>query len=326
MPWLGLKKLAFIPLSRTNASPPDVIPDDWAEKILQKVYSAKDPTTGADISVRTYIRTVSSGLADLEVEVQPPQTIDGQDIKPDALEATQGNQLRAQGFDGAAIVMLGGPFGGSTKDYWSRFVMRDDLANWVGELVHQTALCDLPDLFDNTSEYPGEGMGNFDQEASQPYSATHFCAWTKRAIQWIDPSTVALHHGGSVEYTLHSISLMQPPPDGSIAALQIGKQAPYLMVEARLRADQFDINISSEGVIVYEVQTADPLGRVPPHVPPPLNLLTKTALTEGQAFTTADSIVVQVTGSVPGGFSIYVYPAPQYTQGPDLSYVVPILL
>jgi hypothetical protein len=188
MAWLGRKKLAFIPLSRTNAHPPDVIPANWAEQITQRVFFDKDPNTGTDRSVRAYIHTVSSGLADLDVSVQPPQTIAGQDIAPNALEATMGAQLRANGFDGAAIVMLGGPDGGETIGYWSRFCMSDDLGHWVGELVHQTGLCNLPDLFDFTDEYPDENMLGFDQEAG--YLATHFSAWTKRAIGWIDPSTV----------------------------------------------------------------------------------------------------------------------------------------
>ena len=112
MAWLGRKKLAFIPLSRTNAQPPDVIPKNWAEQITQRVFFDKDPSTGTDRSLRAYIHTVSSGLADLDVSVQPPQTIAGQDIKPDALKATMGAQLRANGFVGAAIVKLGGPGGG----------------------------------------------------------------------------------------------------------------------------------------------------------------------------------------------------------------------
>jgi hypothetical protein len=211
--------------------------------------------------------------------------------------------LRANGFDGAAVVMLGGPGGGSTKGYWSRFCMSDNLGNWVGELVHQTNLCNLPDLFDFTDKYPNENMGAFDQEAG--YEATHFCAWTKRAIGWLDPSTVPLHIGRVADYTLHAISLIQPPPAGRIAAVQIGHQVPYLMVEARLRADQFDINIPSEGVIVYQVRTSDPLGNAQ-NAMPPLNLLTKTALAVGQSFTT-DGVTVQVGNSVPGGgFSVQV--------------------
>ena len=85
-----------------------------------------------------------------------------------------GAQLRSEGFDGAAIVMLGGADFGSTSGYWSRFVMADDLGHWVGELVHQTGLCNLPDLFDFTNEYPAENMLGFDQEAG--YLATHFWA------------------------------------------------------------------------------------------------------------------------------------------------------
>ena len=47
------------------------------------------------------------------------------------------------------------------------------------------------------------------------------------------------------------------------------------MVEARLQADQFDINIPNEGVIVYRVQTTDPLGNTQNEIAP-LALLTKT--------------------------------------------------
>ena len=97
-----------------------------------------------------------------------------------------GNQLRSEGFDGAAIVMLGGPGGGSTSQLsnfaWSRFCMSDNLGAWVGEILHQTNLCDLPDLFDW-----GGNMGPFDQEAG--YLATHLSGWTKRAVGWLDPST-----------------------------------------------------------------------------------------------------------------------------------------
>jgi hypothetical protein len=106
--------------------------------------------------------------------------------------------------------------------------MSDNLGNWLGEILHQTNLYDLPDLFDWAGQYPsGENMGPFDQEAG--YLATHLSAWTKRAVGWLDPSTVALHLGQVAEYTLHSISLIQPPPTGRIAAVQIGPQVPYLI-------------------------------------------------------------------------------------------------
>jgi hypothetical protein len=323
MAWLGRKKLAFIPLSRTNSQPPDVIPTDWAEQIMRRVFFDKDPSSGIDRSLRAYIHTVSSGLADLDLVVQEPETIAGQDIAPDALEATMGDQLRAEGFDGAAIVMLGGPGGGQTTGYWSRFCMSDNLGNWVGELAHQTGLCNIPDLFDFTDVYPDQNMHGFDEEAG--YLATHFSGWTKRAIGWLNPSTIPLHTGQVGIYTLHSISLIQPPPAGRIAALQIGQQVPYLMVEARLKADQFDVNIPSEGVIVYQVQTTDPLGNAQDDIPP-LNLLTKTALTVGQSFAAGNGVTVQVNGSVPGGFSIGVFPTPYSNPLSDMSYLVPLLL
>ncbi|MBV8565617.1 MAG: hypothetical protein JO273_09200 [Methylobacteriaceae bacterium] len=182
--------------------------------------------------------------------------------------------------------------------------MSDDLGAWVGEILHQTNLCDLPDLFDFAGSYPSDAnMGPFDQEAG--YEATHLSGWTKRAVEWLDPSTVALHPGGVADYTLHSVSLIQPPPTGRIAAVQIGAEAPYLMVEARLQADQFDVNIPNEGVIVYRVQTSDPLGNAQNDTAP-LALLTKTALTAGQSFTT-DGATIAVGGAVlGGGFSIQV--------------------
>jgi hypothetical protein len=361
MAWLGRKKLAFIPLSRTNIQPPDIIPTDWTDQIMRRVFfdppitgtskpgtsktgTSKTgtskagtskagtsivgtpiitgtpitgtPIPGTDRSLRTYFHTVSSGLADLDVVVLSPQTIPNDPVNgiaPDALEATQGDQLRSQGFVGAAIVMLGGPGGGSTAQLanfaWSRFCMSDDLGNWAGEILHQTNLCDLPDLFDFAGDYPsGDNMGPFDQEAG--YLATHPSAWTKRAVGWLDPSTVALPPARVFEFTLHSISLIQPPPTGRVAAVQIGGQVPYLMVEARQRADQFDINIPNEGVIVYRVQTSDPLGNAQNDTAP-LALLTKTALTVGQSFTTG-GVTVQVVSSVPGGFSIQVVsPSPE---------------
>ena len=195
--------------------------------------------------------------------------------------------------------------------------MSDDLGSWVGEIAHQPALCNLPDLFDNTDDYPDQSMGGFEQEAG--YLGTHFSGWTKRAIQWLDPSTIPLHIGREASYILHAISLPQPPPAGRVAAVQVGQQAPYLMIEARLRADQFDLNIPSEGVIVYQVQTSDPLGNAQNGLPP-LNLLTKTALTVGQSFMAANGVIVQITGSVAGGFAITVNdPVNTLTYVPDVT-------
>ena len=37
MTWLGLKTLAYVPLTRSNI-PSDVPPPDWADQIMQRVY------------------------------------------------------------------------------------------------------------------------------------------------------------------------------------------------------------------------------------------------------------------------------------------------
>ena len=49
--------------------------------------------------------------------------VDQQDVPPDILEGALGAQLRADGFDAAAIVMLGGVGAATNNGFWSRFVM-----------------------------------------------------------------------------------------------------------------------------------------------------------------------------------------------------------
>jgi hypothetical protein len=48
MTWIGRKKLAFVPLHRPNAHPPDnPVPQDWPNEILRRVLFDPD-STGAD--------------------------------------------------------------------------------------------------------------------------------------------------------------------------------------------------------------------------------------------------------------------------------------
>ena len=109
--WIGRKKIAFIPVFRPNAQPPDIIPADWANQILQRVLFNPDPTIQADRSLRAYIRAASSGLADLDVVVMPMASIEvpNADVRLEILDQQlDGPGLQAQGFDAAAAVMLGG--------------------------------------------------------------------------------------------------------------------------------------------------------------------------------------------------------------------------
>src|SRR2546426_3103380 len=240
MTWIGRKKLALVPLYRPNAHPPDQIPADWKNQILRRVLFDPDATTKADRSLRAYIHAASSGRADLDAVVMPMATVDAQDVPANVLEGQLGSELRDQGFDAAAIVMLGGA--GTSAGFWVRFVMVEGVGVWAMEFMHSlTGFADL---------YPFNGnMGAFDEMACA--CGTHPSAYTKAAIGWLDASAIARHTGREAGYDLHSVGLVQPPPSGRSAAVRIGLQVPYLLVEARQRVDQFDGNVPGEGVIVY---------------------------------------------------------------------------
>ena len=67
MTWNGLRKIAFVPVHRSNAHPPDQpVPPDWAAEILARVLYDPNAALGTDRSLRTYIHTASSGRADLD--------------------------------------------------------------------------------------------------------------------------------------------------------------------------------------------------------------------------------------------------------------------
>src|SRR5262249_27026169 len=293
MAWLGPKRIAFIPLYRTN--PPDAIPTDWEEQIWRRILF--DVGTHVDMSLRTYIHTVSSGRADVDAFVLSRERADQEVVPVDYLEAKLGAQLRAEGFDAAAIVMLGGQGAGTAEQggFWARFVMDEFVGVWAMELMH--VLTGFADL------YPFDGnLDAFDEMACS--CATHPTAYTKTKIQWLDDSAVAVQNRREGDYNLHAVGLIQPPPPGRFAAVRIGADVPYLMIEARQRVDQFDIDIPSEGVIVYRVQTGDPLGNAE-NATAPVELLTPTAIKEGESFSSSD-LELAVKNSIAGGFSVHI--------------------
>lgn len=115
--WVGRKRVAFVPLFRTNAVPPDQIPPDWETAILRRVvHDPRPEANGADRSLRAWLRAASSGLADIDPVVLPMQTIDKQVVEATELEGTLGSSLRGQGMDAAVLVMLGGSAPGPTTD------------------------------------------------------------------------------------------------------------------------------------------------------------------------------------------------------------------
>ena len=308
MAWIGRKKIAFVPVYRPNARPPDVIPADWNSDILRRVLYDPDKTTGADKSLRTYIHAVSYGRADLDAVVMPMETVDQQDVPPNILEGKLGSQLRDQGCSAAAIVMLGGTGAGTgeASGFWARFVMAEGVGVWAMELTHVlTGYWDLyiylevPDWwFDNMACACG----------------THPCAFTKAVIGWLDESAIAQHPGGAVSYNLHSVGLVQPPPSGRSTAVRIGSDVPYFMVEARQMVDQFDAIIPNNGVIVYEVLSPDE-SPDPKVTQPNIQLRTRTPLTPGMIYTPNSAVTVSVEAAIPGGFSVLVT-TPQPGQSP----------
>ena len=300
MSWTGRKKLALIPLYRPNAKPPDAIPTAWANAIMQRMFYDPEPPTGMDRSLRAYIQKASSGVADLDAVVMPMQTLDQQDVPVDALEAQFGAQLRSQGFDAAAIVMLGGAGAGTAQrgGFWARFVMVENVGVWAMEFMH--CLTNFDDL------YPfGGSIGGFDEMNCS--CGTHPTAYTKSLIGWLPVTAIAQHAGPATNYDLHSVGLLQPPPAGRWAAVRIGAATtvPYLMVEARQKVDQFDFSIASEGVIVYRIQTTSPNGTAQNQMSP-IVLLTATALTAGQSFTADNGVVVKVAAALAGGFTVNI--------------------
>jgi hypothetical protein len=93
MPWVERKKIAFVPVYRPRAAPPDQIPPDWGNLILSRVVYDPDPLLGgADGSLRAWLRAASSGRAGIDPVILTTRTID-RHVLPDALEPEMGEGL-----------------------------------------------------------------------------------------------------------------------------------------------------------------------------------------------------------------------------------------
>ena len=134
------KKVAFLPVFRTITPPadgPDIVPPDWPADILSRILYHPDPARGgADGSLRAWLLAASSGRADIDPVVLPMRTVDRIDVSPTHFEDELGDSLRAQGFDHACLVMLGGVGAGTNNGFWSRFVMKEHTGVWAMEMIH----------------------------------------------------------------------------------------------------------------------------------------------------------------------------------------------
>lgn len=298
MAWLGKKKLAFIPVFRPQL---DVVPPDWAQQIEKRIYL--DPNTGgADISLRTYIVKISNGRADLEGHVLPIQQTDRIDVPPTAFADRFESRLREQGFDAAALVMLGQPPSGTADSgmFWVRFVMAEGAGVWAMEFIH--ILSGLGDLRSFGADITRD-LGSYDVMSSA--FNTHPTSYTKRDVGWLDPDSVTRHAVRSAVYNLHVTALAQPAPAGRTTAVEVGAQPPVLMLEARRMVDQFDAGIRAEGVIVYELTNRES-GALLPFRRPLIELRTERGLQPGQGFVSATGVKVNVLSAIVGGFTVSV--------------------
>ena len=315
-PWLGRKRVAFVPLFRSNAVPPDLIPPDWENVILRRVvYDPRPEANGADRSLRAWVLAASSGLADIDPLVLPMQTIDKQVVEANELEGTLGSSLRDQGMDAAVLVMLGGRGSGTNNRFWSRVVMAETNGVWLMELIHGlTGFWDLYH-FDNDVDPRERDIDSFDEMSAA--SQTHPTAFTKNELGWLNAAAIPLHAGATADYDLQYLSLAQPPVVGRAAAVRIGNGFPYIMVEARKMTDQFEAGmpstgdafergIASEGVIAYRIQTRDPTAQDREGNKKPLFLLTLTALQLGQTAVLDNGVTLTITGAQPDGFAIRI--------------------
>jgi hypothetical protein len=316
-PWLGTKRVAFVPLFRTVAAPPDQIPPDWEQAILARVlFNPRPEANGADRSLRAWLRAVSSGRADIDPVVVPMQTIDRQNVEADDLEGRLGSQLRGQGVQAAILVMLGGPGAGTNRGFWSRTVMQESNGVWLMELIH--GLTGFKDLytFNNDTDPPSADIDSFDEMSAA--SQTHPTAFTKHELGWLDDASIVRHGDAAEEYQLQDIGFAQPPPPGRVSAVRIGTAVPYVLVESRSMNDQFEAGmpalprgfkeygIAGNGVIAYRVQTKDPTVQDRPGGKKPLYLITPTPLQPGASTILDDGFRLIVTAALPGGAGILI--------------------
>ena len=169
--------MAFLPVDRGQFNNVPV-PPNWPELIEQRIDYWPDPQRGVDVSLRNYIHTTSQGRADIQGVVQDVFPLSRQDVPPDFLAGQFEQQFRSEGFDAAALVMLGGQGAGQASGlpgYWARFVMAEGVGVWAMELTH--AIAGYADLYTNDRANDLNGFDNMDCACG-----THPTAYTKVAL------------------------------------------------------------------------------------------------------------------------------------------------
>ena len=320
MPWLGLKRVAFIPVDQGGFNEV-AVPPNWRQGIENRIYYERDTKTGMDVSLRHYIYTTSYGRADLEGVVFDTVLM-GVPGHPKDFVRPQYDHLRNEGFDAAAVVTLGRVSTGQGEiwpnAFWAWFNWVGGVGLWAMELTHV-----LGTIWDLYRPAPENDLGRFDNMSCG--CGTHSTAYTKMLLGWLDPSAITTATLPDGEYDLHVVALLQPPPSGRSTAVRIDTSDGPLFVEARLRVDQFDGpnmwnrgdsyadptdigGVKSEGVIVYHLAGEQNPAGAPEIMDPLIHLKTLKALNPGESFT-ASGVTVTVVAALAGGFRVRIVDA-----------------
>ena len=306
--WNGGRRIAFVPVS--NSQVDASLPPNFAASVTERAFYDPDPQTGSDRSLQAYIHTVSSGWAHIDGQVLPPVVANDADTMGVAIDSLPANH----NFD-YVVAVLPHSFGQHRGGFawwdnperngvtaWARVAlfsdqglsMRQNIGVWAMEVLH--SVTEFGDLY-NVSPQPGR----FDVMACS--CGTHPSSHTKSEMGWIHSGAIANHPTGTRRsYTLHAVSLPQPPPPGRVTSVKSKPASPgYYLIEARLRTDEYEMQgpissgIPSEGVVIYEVMGTTQV------------FLRASGLTAGQTFEdAADKFSVRVSEAVAGGFRISV--------------------
>jgi hypothetical protein len=316
--WTGSRRIAVIPVWNNQVDPQPT--DDWSTQVRARLLYDPDPATGVEGSLQRYIQTVSSGLAYMRATIFPTVQANSSDTVGAGLMSLPASH----GFDYAMVVIphsFGPDRGGfawmdqsPAVNGFANFcrvpmftdpalTMIPQIGLWAMELLH--IVTGLGDLYNVAPQ-----MGPFDNMACN--CGTHPSAHTKSLMGWIPEARAIRRHelGQTERYSLHAVSLMQPPPPWRATAVWVPskKSLAHFLIEARLATDNYDgaspisSGIPNEGVIVYEVQS-----------PTAVYLRTPTPLKPGEQYEDPDEdLTVEVLGDQSDGFRIEVR-----SQGPD---------
>ena len=231
-PWVGRKRVAFVPVFRPNAAPPDQIPPTGrppssagssttlaarpGERIARFVRGCAPPPPVAPTSNQSWL---------------PMQTIDKQVVEADELEGSSAAGCAIRAWTPPSSSCWADVAPAPIRGFWSRVVMAESNGVWLMELMH--GLTGFKDFITSPM---------MPTRRSAPSTASTRCRRPARPTLLPIPRTSsagskprhpAVTRVHRANYALQHLSLPQPPAAGRAAAVRIGTDLPYVMVEAQ---------------------------------------------------------------------------------------------